>query len=93
MGVAAITTHLGHFETYVCIGLEVLKVCENTLLELFHVACGTAEGIEAKSEGAHDVGAGDVVAAVPKNARDKLAQGKEKTMEKGVGYGGCARRI
>jgi hypothetical protein len=77
-------TYLGLLERGVCAGLEVSEIREDTFLKLFHVDHGAAECLEAEDEGTNDVGAGDVVEAVPKNARDILSRGEEKAVEGGV---------
>lgn len=83
--------YLGLFETGVNTGFEIPEIAEDALFEFLHIPDGPAKGLESKYEGADDVGAGDVVEAVPEDAGDVFGGGEEEAVEGGVGGGGVGR--
>ena len=61
-------THLGLFETSVNTRFQIPKITENALFELLHIPDGPAKGLESENEGTDDIGACDVIEAVPEYA-------------------------
>jgi hypothetical protein len=58
-------TNLGFLQACVDAWLQVPKIAEDALLELFHILDGPAKGLESEDQGTYDVGSSDVVEAGP----------------------------
>ena len=69
-GESTIQADLWFFQGCINAWFEIPEVTEDAFFEFFHILDGTTKGFKPKDEGTDDIGARDMIEAVPKDTCD-----------------------